>query len=77
MEFRSEFYNILNHTNFALPGSTRLANALGTGTNQVQPGLPFTTPAAGGNYGVLTSTVANQVGIGTNRQIQMVLRINF
>ena len=77
VEFRSEFYNILNHTNFALPGSTRLANALGTGTNQVQPGLPFTTPAAGGNYGVLTSTVANQVGIGTNRQIQMVLRINF
>jgi hypothetical protein len=77
IEFRSEFYNILNHANFALPGSTRLANALGTGTNQIQPGQAFTAAAAGGNYGVLTSTVANQVGIGTNRQIQFALRINY
>jgi hypothetical protein len=77
IEFRSEFYNILNHANFANPGSTRLANALGTGTNQLQPGQPFTVAAAGGNFGVLTSTVANQVGIGTNRQIQFALRLNF
>jgi len=77
LEFRSEFYNILNHANFANPGSTRLANALGTGNNQLQPGQPFTTAAAGGNFGVLTSTVANQVGLGTNRQIQFALRLNF
>jgi hypothetical protein len=77
VEFRSEFYNILNHSNFANPGSTRLANAIGTGTNQLQPGQSFTSAAAGGNYGVLTSTVANQIGIGTNRQIQFALRLNF
>jgi hypothetical protein len=77
VEFRSEFYNILNHSNFSNPGTTRLANALGTGPNQLQPGQAFTAAAAGGNYGVLTSTVANQIGIGTNRQIQFALRLSF
>src|SRR5207244_8609997 len=54
LEFRSEFYNILNHSNFTPPGSgtPRLASALGTGTNQLQPGQPFTTASAGGNFGV-------------------------
>ncbi len=79
LEFRGEFYNILNHANFAAPGGgqPRLNNALGTGVNQLQPGQPFTAAAAGGNFGVLTSTVSNQIGLGTNRQIQFSLRFNF
>ncbi|MBI3665565.1 MAG: hypothetical protein HY236_04955 [Acidobacteria bacterium] len=78
-EFRGEFYNILNHTNFAAPsgGQPRLNNSLGTGANQLQPGQPFTAAAAGGNFGVLTSTVSNQIGLGTNRQIQFSLRFSF
>jgi hypothetical protein len=78
-EFRGEFYNFLNHTNFAAPsgGQPGLNNALGTGANQLQPGHPFTADAAGGNFGVLTSTVSNQIGQGTNRQIQFSLRFNF
>jgi len=78
-EFRGEFYNMLNHTNFAAPsgGQPRLNNALGTGPNQLQPGQPFTAAAAGGNFGALTSTVSNQIGLGTFRQIQVSLRLNF
>ncbi len=75
-EFRAEFYNILNRANFASPPST-LANALGTGTNQIQPGQAFTAASAGGGFGILSSTVSRDVGIGTNRQIQFSLRFNF
>ncbi|HET8549168.1 MAG TPA: TonB-dependent receptor, partial [Bryobacteraceae bacterium] len=49
IEFRSEIYNIFNHTNFANPPAT-LNNALGTGSNQLQPGQPFTAAAAGGAF---------------------------
>jgi hypothetical protein len=79
VEFRSEFYNIFNHANFANPGNLRLAAGLptGPGTAGLQPGIPFAASTAGGNFGVLTSTVSNQIGIGTNRQIQLSLRLNF
>ncbi|HEY3137858.1 MAG TPA: TonB-dependent receptor [Blastocatellia bacterium] len=75
VEFKAEFFNIFNHTNFANPPAT-LPNALGTGTNQIQPGQPFTRAAAG-NFGVLNSTVGRTVGLGTSRQIQFAVRINF
>ncbi|MBI3278681.1 MAG: TonB-dependent receptor [Acidobacteria bacterium] len=76
IEFRSEIYNILNHTNFKNPVS-RLNNALGTGRNQVQPGESFTAAAAGGTFGLATSTVTKGVGLGTSRQVQLALRLNF
>ena len=76
LEFRAEFYNVLNRANFANPPAT-LANALGTGANQLQPGQPFTAAAAGGSFGVVRSTVEKTVGLGTNRQIQVSLRLNF
>jgi hypothetical protein len=76
LEFRSEIYNIFNRTNFANPVS-RLNNALGTGTNQLQPGQPFTAAAAGGTFGLATSTVTKDVGLGASRQIQLSLRLNF
>jgi len=79
VEFRSEFYNIFNHANFANPGNLRLAAGLptGPGASGVQPGVAFSPATAGGNFGVLTQTVSNQIGIGTNRQIQLSLRLNF
>ena len=76
LEFRSEFYNILNRTNFANP-PVRLANALGTGANKLQPGQPYSLAAAGGAFGISTATVDRGVGLGTNRQIQLSLRLNF
>jgi hypothetical protein len=63
LEFRAEFYNLLNHTNFDLPPAT-LNNTLGTGTNQIQPGQPFTQAVAGSAFGKLRSTVGTTVGMG-------------
>ncbi|MBV9957921.1 MAG: TonB-dependent receptor [Acidobacteria bacterium] len=76
IEFRAEVFNIFNFTNFANPAST-LNNALGVGTNLLQPGQPFTQTAAGGTFGLLRQTVERTVGLGTNRQIQFALRFNF
>jgi hypothetical protein len=76
LEFRGEIYNILNHTNFANPVA-RLNNAVGTGTNQLQPGQPYTAAAAGGTFGLQTSTVTKDVGLGASRQAQLSLRLNF
>jgi hypothetical protein len=79
LEFRTEVYNILNHANFQAPsaGQPRLTNALGTGANLLQPGQSFTAAAAGGSFGLLTDTVSNLIGLGTNRQIQLSLRLTF
>jgi len=76
IEFRAEAYNLLNRANFANPPAT-LPNALGTGGNQIQPGQPFTAAAAGGAFGALNSTLERQVGLGTSRQLQLSLRLNF
>jgi len=79
-EFRLEVFNIFNRTNFANPPAT-LAAALPsnntTESNKLQPGQAYTAAAAGGTWGKATSTVTKAVGLGTNRQMQLGLRINF
>jgi hypothetical protein len=76
-EFHADAYNVLNHPNYANPGTVRLPQTLATAPgNGSQPGTPFTSANAGA-FGALTSTVGNQVGIGANRQIQLSLRANF
>jgi hypothetical protein len=93
LEFRTEIFNILNHTNFANPGTT-LSLALPTATftaanpgagtvafftlpTGLQPGGPYTQSAAGGTFGLVRQTVVRDVGLGTSRQIQFALRLNF
>ena len=76
LEFRAEVYNVFNHANFANPVS-RLNDALGTGSNKLQPGQPYTQAAAGGTFGKSTSTVTKTVGLGASRQVQLALRLNF
>lgn len=79
LELRAEFYNLFNRANFQAPGGgvIRLTDAVGTGNGKLQPGQAFSASTAGGNFGNLTSTVSNQIGLGTNRQIQLALRLNF
>lgn len=90
LEFRTEIFNVFNRTNFDVPGS-RLNLSLptvsqtgGVGsiytfstTNVVQPGQAYTQAAAGGTFGLLRQTVVRDVGLGTSRQIQFALRLNF
>jgi hypothetical protein len=87
LEFRTEVFNILNRANFDIPGS-RLNLALPavsqtgglysfSSANVVQPGQAYTQGAAGGTFGLLRQTVVRDVGLGTSRQIQFALRLNF
>ena len=76
LEFRAELYNLFNRANFANP-PVQLNQSLGTGVNQLQPGVAFTPAAAGGAFGVFSSTVEKAVGLGAQRQIQLSLRLNF
>jgi hypothetical protein len=88
LEFRTEIFNIFNRANFDVP-STRLnlalptvalaggAYAVSSGANVVQPGQSYTAGAAGGTFGLLRQTVSRDVGLGTSRQIQFAVRLNF
>ena len=76
VDLRLEVFNLLNRTNYANP-SGALGNALGVGTNLIQPGQAFTQSAAGSTFGLLRSTVGTTVGLGTNRQIQLAARVSF
>jgi hypothetical protein len=75
IEFRTEVFNIFNITNFANPPA-QLPNTFGAGPT-LQPGQPFSSALAGSAFGVVNRTVERTVGLGTNRQIQFALRVNF
>jgi len=67
VEFRAEFFNLLNHVNFANPVSNLnavAASGISQNTGQIIPGNA-------GDFGRITSTSSNP------RIIQLVLRLNF
>jgi hypothetical protein len=66
LQFRAEFFNVLNHTNLSLPNEVVFSNGPTQGTTANQ-----TTPAALGSPGVITSTA------NTSRQIQLAAKIIF
>ncbi len=81
LELKGEAFNILNHPNLANPGTVRLTQGIPTSATTagtIQPGTPFTGPGtAGSSFGNESATVGNQVGIGTNRQLQISARVTF
>jgi hypothetical protein len=80
IEFRSEFFNLFNATNFGNPPA-QLPNTFNNNANNttltLQPGQPFSTTTATAAFGLNNRTVERVVGLGTNRQIQFALRLNF
>ena len=66
LQFRAEFFNLLNHTNLSLPNEVVFSNGPTQGTTANQ-----TTPAALGTPGVITATA------NTSRQIQLGLKLLF
>ncbi|MBZ5566134.1 MAG: TonB-dependent receptor, partial [Acidobacteriia bacterium] len=67
LEFRSDFFNILNHPNFNNPDST-LCNSYATSATP-------NTCVPNTRFGQSTSTLGNLVGLGTSRQIQFALKL--
>ncbi|MEG9431629.1 TonB-dependent receptor [Terriglobus sp. ADX1] len=81
LKFTADAFNILNHPNFASPGTVRLGQAIPTTVGQantIQPGTAMSlSNLNNGGFGQLTSTVGNQVGLGASRQFQLALRATF
>ena len=66
LEFRAELFNILNHTNLAVPSAQGLQVFSGSTTDTT----PF-SEAPNPSAGLITSTISN------SRQIQLALKILF
>lgn len=88
LQFRTDLFNILNHPNYANPdGGICLSVVPATATTPAQCGVQnaYTgaiTPAPNVNFGVSSSTVANQtgngqIGNGTARQAQFSVKLLF
>jgi hypothetical protein len=77
-EFRVDVANLFNKTNFDRPSGTQttLPNMLGTGTNQLQPGQPFTAELAP-SFGILNKTFKREQDFSSSRQIQFSFVIYF
>ena len=67
LQFRAEFFNILNHTNLQTPNAVVYSTGPTQGTASSQTTAPVLSPTAG----VVTSTA------GTSRQIQLSLKLLF
>jgi hypothetical protein len=66
LQFRAEFFNVVNHTNLTLPNEVVFSAGPTQGTTANQ-----TTAAAFGSPGVISATA------NTSRQIQLALKVLF
>jgi hypothetical protein len=80
VEFRAEFFNIMNHPNFAQPARTVFTGLLTTGTNCAVTGCPVGTENPQTGTGIISSTASGTTqtqAAGNSRQIQFGLKIVF
>jgi len=80
VEFRAEFFNILNHPNFAQPTRTVFSGTLTDGPNCLITGCPVGTENPLTNAGLITSTATGTTATqasGNSRQIQFGLKVIF
>ncbi len=75
ISFHTDITNLFNFTNFKLT-SARLQSVLGVDTNQLQPGQAFTVETAK-DFGILNRTAKSKQDLGSSRQIQFGLALNF
>ncbi|HTB98450.1 MAG TPA: TonB-dependent receptor [Terracidiphilus sp.] len=81
LQFRADLFNILNHPNFGNPGDmgicTTIKNTATFPISSCTDGQGVVNP----NFGIVGETIASQdsslVGSGTNRQIQLSLKVIF
>ncbi len=71
LQFRSEFFNILNHSNFTTPNAITYASAPTLTAATSGGALVYTAPAISPTAGVITATAT------TSRQIQFGLKLLF
>jgi hypothetical protein len=80
VEFRAEFFNIMNHPNFAQPTRTVFSGNVNTTTVCPLTGCPVGTENPLTNTGTILSTAAGTTAVqssGNSRQIQFGLKIVF
>lgn len=89
VQFRADLFNILNHPNFGNPGDMGICTGitLASGstpascTGATFSGGTLTDPNYNPNFGKVGETIASQdsslVGSGTNRQIQLSMKVIF
>ena len=80
VQFRADLFNILNHPNFGNPGNMGICNSISAPSSSCGGATP-TNPAYNLQFAEVGQTIADQddtlVGSGTNRQIQLALKVIF
>ena len=75
LQFRADVFNILNHPNFANPDGG-ICNAV-TAATPTSPATCTPNPNFGRSGQTIADNMGTQIGTGTNRQIQLAVKVIF
>jgi hypothetical protein len=77
IEFRAEFYNVLNHPQLGQPGATCGGNGSASGPTPCESGTTFSQITNTVNLNTAIVSPITPVGSGTPREMQFALRFEF